>query len=707
MSLNEDQEILEDFLTEAGEILEALSEDLVDFESQPDDQNLLNTIFRGFHTLKGSASFLGFDVMVDLSHKTEDVIDAIRSENLYPRGDVMDVILQSLDNLQNMRECLLQGKELPANDPELMDDLQQLSKQPRTTKPKHTTPDPALAATLDRLNEFRATLEDSTEKSDSESENDTFDDNDFEALLDELHGAGVAPGNKAKVNEVVAESSEAPETDIDIDELLDEYYGVGQIPGQPLMTDNSEQQSVAKKVSSEMVQQSRPDLQTMDDREFEDLLNQVVTEQIQVKQRKHAAEAKFLQRRPTSQTQRQSEQKTAGAPLLGQDQSIRVEVKRLDEIITMVGELVLVRNRLATVSESYQDEALNSTSENLDTVTRELQSATLKTRLQTVRRIFSRFPRLIRELARSMEKNVSLTLEGEETEIDKYVVEAMSEPLIHLVRNALDHGIERPDIRAELGKTERGEITLGARLEGEFFVLSVTDDGRGMHTKRIKEIAIQKGIVNAEDTKDMSRQDILQLIFRPGFSTHNEVTHVSGRGVGLDVVQAKVNELHGSIQVHSTPYEGTKIELKLPLSLAIFSALMVKVEQQIYAIPIAQVKEVVKVATDQIGTNANKQLVFKHNSNEIPMISLHDWQNEQIHHSVIQSEAYAIIYDLHDKSVALLIDRVLTQEDVVIKALGQAVGHTFGITGATLTAEGSIALVLDVPELVSHHSGLD
>ena len=694
MSLNEDQEILEDFLIEAGEILEKLSEELVDLENQPDDKELLLSIFRGFHTLKGGASFLGFEPIVELSHKTEDVIDAIRHQKLRPNSDVMDVVLLSLDTLQDMRDSVAAGKSLAVNDPELLNELQHLAAQAKSlsgTTKKHVI-DPNLAVTLNRLNEFKASLENSGRLNIANEHSEEFDDGDFEALLDEIHGTGVAPGSGAEPQVSKAEDSASEE--VDIEELLDEFYGVGQVPGQDVK---------AKAVP--MIPESgaeRPDLQTMDDQDFEELLNHIVTEKIQVKQKQLAAESKFKNRRGAHKPT----EVTTQSNLANSEHSIRVDVKRLDEIIDMVGELVLVRNRLATVSESFHDEALDTTSQNLDSVTRNLQSATMKTRLQPVRRVFSRFPRFIRDLARNMNKNVSLTLSGEDTELDKNVVEALAEPLIHMVRNAVDHGIEPPHVRDEMGKPKRGEVTLSARQEGEHFILTVADDGAGINVETLKQQALKKSIIDNQQFQSMSNEDALQLIFIPGSTTSAEVTEVSGRGVGMDAVRNKVQQLNGKILVDSTLHVGTRIEIKLPVSLAIFTALMVKVARQTYAIPITQMREVIKVLPNLISTATNKQLLFEYEGSQIPLISLHEWQDEEADSSSTLKEPYVIIYELERKPIALLIDKVLGQEDVVIKSLGKSVAHSQGITGATLTAEGSIALVLDIPDLVRHFSGL-
>ncbi|MCP4272389.1 MAG: chemotaxis protein CheA, partial [Gammaproteobacteria bacterium] len=530
MSFEADEELLEDFLIEAGEILEALSEQLVELENNPDDPDLLNAIFRGFHTIKGGAGFLNLTTLVEVSHITENVFDILRNNERTITADLMDVILQSLDTVNDMFAVIKEGEVPEEAEKELLDKLTSYSKPESEDDDSPTDIIEASAEVIEEVTE---------EKSESSGSEDISDD-DFEALLDEIHGQGGAPsGTKKdstpKKSQAKAKNSSDEMTDDDFEALLDDLHGAGNKPG------------TSNKKASKKKADTSPDLMADDD--FDALLDQIhgqgkgPTEKSEKPAKKNekpaAKKAKIPEPKPKADVKAKpaKAKRKAGGKVSSGETTVRVDTKRLDDIMNMVGELVLVRNRINIVSQKFHDEELSATVQNLDLVTGSLQSSVMKTRMQPIKKVFGRFPRVVRDLARTLKKEVTLELVGEETDLDKNLVEALADPLVHLVRNSVDHGVEMPDVREKAGKSRSGKVILAANQEGEHILLTITDDGAGMDADKLRGIAVDKGLMDADVAARLSDNECYNLIFAPGFSTKKEISDVSGRGVGMDVVK--------------------------------------------------------------------------------------------------------------------------------------------------------------------------
>lgn len=693
MSFEADEEILQDFLVEAGEILELLSEQLVELENDVDNADLLNAIFRGFHTVKGGAGFLALTELVDVCHGAENIFDLLRNGQRSVTAELMDTILSALDTVNDMF-ALVQVKEpLVAAEASLLAELKRLS-----------VPDgeEAQAVPLEPVEVLPLEIE--TPSSDS---SDEMSEDEFERLLDELHGGG-KPASTAPAEISATVSSSDDISDDEFESLLDELHGQGSF---------SADTSNAK--TSQATQTSSPD--EINDDEFENLLDELhgkgnapkaeVVPSTPVKKAPEpvatkvtpAAEKSAPKPAKKPAAKAASATKKAAQPSTPQGETtVRVDTKRLDTIMNMVGELVLVRNRLTSLGLVSDDENLNKAVSNLDAVTTDLQGAVMKTRMQPIKKVFGRFPRVVRDLARTLDKDIALVLEGEETDLDKNLVEALADPLVHLVRNSVDHGIEKPDIREAMGKPRQGSVVLSASQEGDHILLTIKDDGAGMDAEKLKNIAVDRGVLDVEAAARMPDKEAFSLIFAPGFSTKTEISEVSGRGVGMDVVKTKITQLNGTVNIDSEMGVGTVLEIKVPLTLAILPTLMVVVGEQTFALSLAAVNEIFHL--DLTNTNSvDGQLTIMVREKAIPLFYLDKWLVKN-HDEKRQSTGHVVIVQLGNQQVAFVVDRLIGQEEVVIKPLDRLLHGTPGMAGATITSDGGIALIIDIPNMLRFYA---
>ncbi len=698
MSFEADEEILQDFLVEAGEILELLSEQLVELENDVDNADLLNAIFRGFHTVKGGAGFLALTELVDVCHGAENIFDLLRNGQRSVNAELMDTILSALDTVNDMF-ALVQNKEslVPA-EPALLAELNRLS-QPEGQEVAAPTPEPVVVSTSEE------TSADST---------DDMSEDEFERLLDELHGGG-SPSTAPAIIETISESDDNGDSnDISDDEfesLLDELHGQGAFSA------DINNASPAGTSSSDEI----------NDDEFENLLDElhgkgnapkkaqepvvpVVAQSVPTPTAKStpATSSNNTKKpapkpasKPAAKSSSAGKKSTQAATPQGET-TVRVDTKRLDKIMNMVGELVLVRNRLTSLGLTSDDEDLTKAVTNLDAVTTDLQGAVMKTRMQPIKKVFGRFPRVVRDLARSLDKDIQLILEGEETDLDKNLVEALADPLVHLVRNSVDHGVEEPDVRESIGKPRQGTVILSASQEGDHILLTIKDDGAGMNAEKLKEIAIERGVLDAEAAARMPDKEAFSLIFAPGFSTKTEISEVSGRGVGMDVVKTKITQLNGTVDIDSEMGVGTVLEIKVPLTLAILPTLMVVVGEQIFALPLAAVNEIFHL--DLTNTNSvDGQLTIIVREKAIPLFYLDKWLIRNYENKACD-KGHVVIVQLGNQQVAFVVDRLIGQEEVVIKPLDRLLHGTPGMAGATITSDGGIALIIDIPSMLKFYA---
>ncbi|MDY6977845.1 MAG: chemotaxis protein CheA [Pseudomonadota bacterium] len=746
MSFDVDEEILQDFLVEAGEILEQLQEQLVDLENNPEDADLLNAIFRGYHTVKGGAGFLSLTELVEICHGAENVFDVMRNGQRTLTPELMDIILQATDVVVEMFERVKAQEPLEPADAHLVDLLHKLS---RPESPDENIFDSASAPAAEPepvVEEPELVIEEPAPTTSTSSESDggidEITEDEFEALLDELHGGG-APGQSASAKSEPATAKPAQETastassdsdditDEEFEALLDDLHGKGQFGG--------EEKSAATPAPASAPASNAGDEEITDD-EFEALLDQLhgsgqgptkqgsapaapeppvdkaATEAIQKAKQTAPSSASEPKVKPASSAASPAKASTAAAPKATAkkddkkgapapppaETTVRVDTKRLDQIMNMVGELVLVRNRLISLGINSNDESMSKAIANLDVVTGDLQGAVMKTRMQPIKKVFGRFPRVVRDLARSLKKEITLELVGEETDLDKNLVEALADPLVHLVRNSVDHGIEMPDDRAAAGKPRMGTVQLSASQEGDHILLTIEDDGKGMDAEKLKEIAISRGVLDADAAARMSDVEAFNLIFAPGFSTKTEISDISGRGVGMDVVKTKINQLNGTVNIDSQLGKGTRLDIKVPLTLAILPTLMIVVGKQTFALPLGAVSEIINMDIKKTNT-VDGQLTMIVRSKAIPLFFLGEWLIRGPK-NIDKEKGHVVVVQIGTQQVGFVVDALIGQEEVVIKPLDALLQGTPGMAGATITSDGGIALILDVPSLLKRYA---
>jgi two-component system chemotaxis sensor kinase CheA len=768
MSFGDDEDILQDFLVEAGEILERLSQQLVDLEQRPDDKNLLNAIFRGFHTVKGGAGFLSLTPMVECCHLTENLFDILRNGKREVTSELMDVVLQALDSVKDQFDVVNARGELPPVDPALIHALErlvscadlneaaaeqsQLIEDAAHLESENTVPasgditDDEFEKLLDAISETPA--QKSTPQAAapaviaSASSSDEISEDEFDALLDQLHGKGKAPTPKAPSSQVAApvvaaaasaSSSSATSDEITDDEfeaLLDQLHGKGKGP-----TVDAPKASVPAPSAPVAAAPASGNSDLINDDEFEALLDQLhgkgkaptaasTSAPAPAAPTKAVAPATPAAAKPAvpaptakptpAPAPKAEAPKPASAPApapaagdkdapAGVETTVRVDTQRLDDIMNMVGELVLVRNRLVRLGNTSTNEALVKAVANLDVVTADLQTSVMKTRMQPIKKVFGRFPRVVRDLARNLKKEINLELVGEETDLDKNLVEALADPLVHLVRNSVDHGIEFPDVRVANGKPRIGLVVLSAEQEGDHILLCISDDGAGMDPVKLRTIAVEKGLYDEDTAARLSDIEAFNLIFAPGFSTKKEISDVSGRGVGMDVVKTKINQLNGSVEIQSTLGKGTRFIIKVPLTLAIMPTLMIMIGKQTFALPLVSVNEIFHMDLSKSHVVDGQDCIAIRDQ-AIPLFYLKDWLIKNSYGGERQQFAHVVIVTVGTRRVGFVVDQLIGQEEVVIKPLGKMLQGTPGMAGATITGDGTIALILDIPSLLRRYA---
>lgn len=723
MSFDMDEDILQDFLVEAGEILELLQEQLVELENNPQDTALLNAIFRGFHTVKGGAGFLSLTELVDACHGAENVFDILRTGKRSITPELMDVILQALDAVNAMFVEVKARQPLTPAEPALLAALHFYSEpeQPGELAPSSTgtvakaepviTPEPTPTPIVSA--QPSTTVE-------STGDIDSITEDEFERMLDELHGKS-APGRSEPAAPVPAVVKAAGDdiTDDEFEALLDQLHGKGSFKAEASVsnpvTPAAAPPAAVTSSSSAPAAVSKADEITDD--EFEALLDQLhgkgkapVVAATEAKSTPVTAPAvppsaaiiPPAAAKPASEPLAKAADPASDKGALATETTVRVDTKRLDQIMNMVGELVLVRNRLVSLSTSASEE-MSKAIANLDVVTADIQGAVMKTRMQPIKKVFGRFPRVVRDLARSLKKDIELILEGEETDLDKNLVEALADPLVHLVRNSVDHGIELPDIRQAAGKPRTGVVKLAAQQAGDHILLTIQDDGAGMDPEKLKNLAIKRGVIDVDAAARMTDTEAFNLIFAPGFSTKEQISDISGRGVGMDVVKTKISQLNGTVHIHSKMGEGTLLEIKVPLTLAILPTLMVMVGKQTFALPLAGVNEIFHL--DLAKTNiVDGQLTIVVRNKAIPLFYLEHWLVKHSDKKLRRNQGHVVIVQIGVQQVGFVVDQLIGQEEVVIKALDALLQGTPGMAGATITSDGGIALILDVPNLLKHYA---
>ncbi len=641
------QEIMEDFLIEAFEMNEQLDQDLVELEHNPEDLDLLNRIFRVAHTIKGSSSFLNLNILTHLTHNMEDVLNRARKGEIKITPDIMDVVLRSIDLMKTLLVTIRDtgsdtnnGKENEIE--EAVKQLQAITSQNLEGAKEGTKEAPQKEAKEEAKEENKENKAKAPTAENPASDNPLADEPDLDYA-----------------------NMSAEEVEAEIERLL------------------NKRQEADKERRAQKKQEAKPKQEVAPTKETPK------TE---------------TQKAPKTETKAKAKADTEEnkAPSIGVEQTVRVDVRRLDHLMNLIGELVLGKNRLiriySDVEERYDGEKfleeLNQVVSSISAVTTDLQLAVMKTRMQPVGKVFNKFPRMVRDLSRELGKSIELIIEGEETELDKSIVEEIGDPLIHIIRNSCDHGIEPLEERRRLNKPETGKVQLSAYNEGNHIVIKISDDGKGLDPVMLKEKAIEKGVISERDAEGMSDREAFNLIFKPGFSTAKVVSNVSGRGVGMDVVKTNIEKLNGIIEIDSEVGVGTTQKLKIPLTLAIIQALLVGVQEEYYAIPLSSVLETVRISQDEIYSVDGKS-VLRLRDEVLSLVRLSDiFKVDAILES--NSDVYVVIIGLADQKIGVIVDYLIGQEEVVIKSLGYYLKNTRGIAGATVRGDGKITLIVDV-----------
>lgn len=649
------QEIFEGFLVETQELLDSVSQDLMTLENEPDNNDLLNQIFRSFHTIKGTSSFMGFADITEITHHAEDILNKLRRHELTVNLEIIDILLEVHDWIKALVANLLTEK------PEKLDyslaiteiiRLKDPNPQPKKTDPDSSTEpdqeqsvsDIEFTESIDKKSDLSA-VESVLSNEDMVSTSGDFTDEELDLLQEAF----------AEVNEQFFDEHKGKITSLDDDSKEDE-------------TKQSEKETVNKKeIKVEVVPESKP---------------------------------KPVKSPPkTKPTVKKIPIKTS--------ETIRIDVERVETLMDLSGELVLGRNRLAQLTENLEERHTNKdllrdfieTTASIDFVTSEIQTAVMRMRMVPVGKLYQKAPRIVRDLSKEFNKKIKLIVKGEETEIDRGIIEELNDPLVHMIRNSCDHGIEPEEVRIKKGKSPTGIITLDADQEGNNIVLKISDDGAGMNTDVLKKKAIEKGLITEEQASQMSKREALQLIFQPGFSTAKVVTNVSGRGVGMDVVRTNIQHLKGMIEIESDIDVGSTFVIKLPLTLAIIQGLLVRILNETFAIPLNSVIEVVSINPKNV-YSINRQEVIRIRDDINTLIRLD--KTLGVPGSLEElGERYVVIVGLGIDRVGLVVDELLGQQEIVIKSLGEYLGNVSGIAGSTIMGDGRVIMIIDVVELIS------
>ncbi len=640
------QEIMEDFLIEAFEMNEQLDQDLVELEHNPEDLDLLNRIFRVAHTIKGSSSFLNLNILTHLTHNMEDVLNRARKGEIKITPDIMDVVLRSIDLMKTLLVTIRDTGSDTNNGKE--NEIEEAVKQLQAITSQNLEGAKETSGTKEAPKEVKEEIKEKTKEEVKANKTPTAE-------------------NPASDNPLADEpdldyaNMSAEEVEAEIERLLNKRQEA-----------DKERRAQKKQESKQEVTPTKEPPKTE------------------------------TPKAPKTETKAKADTEENKAPSIGVEQTVRVDVRRLDHLMNLIGELVLGKNRLiriySDVEERYDGEKfleeLNQVVSSISAVTTDLQLAVMKTRMQPVGKVFNKFPRMVRDLSRELGKSIELIIEGEETELDKSIVEEIGDPLIHIIRNSCDHGIEPLEERRRLNKPETGRVQLSAYNEGNHIVIKISDDGKGLDPVMLKEKAIEKGVISERDAEGMSDREAFNLIFKPGFSTAKVVSNVSGRGVGMDVVKTNIEKLNGIIEIDSEVGVGTTQKLKIPLTLAIIQALLVGVQEEYYAIPLSSVLETVRISQDEIYTVDGKS-VLRLRDEVLSLVRLSDiFKVDAILES--NSDVYVVIIGLADQKIGVIVDYLIGQEEVVIKSLGYYLKNTRGIAGATVRGDGKITLIVDV-----------
>jgi two-component system chemotaxis sensor kinase CheA len=659
---------LDVFLEECKEHLGNLNQQLLVLEKNPGDLAALNEIFRAAHTLKGMSSTMGYEDLADLTHHMEDVLSDLKEGQLQADSYVVDTLFQCLDRAQLIIDQIESSGTADYDNQDLIEILSKI----KDGHYSDAIPVSEERPQLNVKNELEASFDFALNAYDLTVLK--------EAVLKEYHiialRIAVDPGSLMK----------SVRAFMVFKALEDDCEVLKSIPAVPELEDGKFDQTFDLIVITQLPVDVIIDRLEHISEVRVDSYQVLDVDQLTVSRPKEVE----------IQTKDQSEETTDIKKSHKTKQTVRVDIDRLDNLMNLVGELVMHKGRLGQIATSRKIVELNETMEQIDRISTDLQSVVMKVRMVAIEQVFNRFPRMVRDLAKELNKEVEFLLEGKETELDRTVIDEIGDPLIHLLRNAIDHGIEAPAVRAANGKPRLGTIILRARHEGNNVYIEVEDDGAGIQTDRIRQKAIDRGLIGSKEAEEMTNEEAIELLFSPGFSTAENVTDISGRGVGLDVVKSKIESLNGEMQVESKPGEGTRFKIKLPLTLAIIQALMVSVRDEIYAIPLSSVNETTILLQEEIKMIQNQEVMVLR-GNVLPLYRLDNLL--EVPGESQSDELYVVVVRKGDKQIGLVVDTLIGQEEIVIKTLGKVLAGIPGIAGAIVAGDGNVRLILDISTL--------
>lgn len=671
------------FLDESHEHLQSLNDGLLSLEDNMEDISVVNEIFRNAHTLKGMSATMGFNKIAELTHEMEDVLDLIRKEQLKLNEDIIDTLFKCVDSLGQMIDSVGNGEAEDVVDvSDLVKKLSSISKPDQAASQAAAPAAPAAAAPAENKISIELTDVD---------------------------------------KDVIKQARETGMQAIHVRVTLTETCLLKSARSYMVMNALDELGDVIKSVpSAEDLEQEKFDhsfdviiITAAEEKAVQDAVNsiseiaKVETNVIDLTAEEKAAATAPAASAPKAAAPAPAAKKAAPAPAkkaaaapakkVHHSQSVRVDIEKLDTLMNLMGELVINKVRLEQIGQTHRLADLTETLEQMDRVTTDLQNIVMKVRMVPVSSVFNRFPRMVRDIAKELNKEINLTIEGEETELDRTVIDEIGDPIMHLLRNSCDHGVEEPDVRESKGKPRAGEVGLIARHEGNNVVIMVTDDGAGIDAAKIRAKAVEKGMISQEEADKMDDADAVRLIFLPGFSTADHISDISGRGVGMDVVRSKIEALSGHVDVETKIDEGSVFKIKLPLTLAIIQAMLVKVQEEMYAIPLGSIDSTINIQESEIKTVQNKEVIVLRGE-IIPIIRMEKML--QVPHVKDSDETFVVVVHTGDAKAGIVVDNLIGQQEIVIKTLGSLFTGLKMFSGATVLGDGRVALILDVATMM-------
>ncbi|MCW2277921.1 chemotaxis protein CheA [Heliophilum fasciatum] len=683
------------FMEESREHLQSLNQKILELEANPDNHAILDEIFRSAHTLKGMSATMGYERIAELTHEMENVLSELRNAKMAVNTNIIDLLFRCLDALENMVESIVGGDNGDMNVTDLVNRLRSASQGGFVAAPP-----PKMVKQQDVPTAIKPLINGPV----------SFEFNSYELSL--LHEAQRKNLNAFLLNVEIEQScvmraarvymvfrnieeiGEVIKSVPSVQELEDEKFDytfevvVVTQEDQQRLVEALETISEIKIASIRSIDfETRPNDEIMPKETEETHKTHETHETEQSPKHADVIDTTVVKAQPTTEQVRKSKG----------SQTVRVDIERLDSLMNLVGELVINKTRLEQISTTSNISELNETIEHIDRITTDLQNVVMKVRMVPVEQVFNRFPRMVRDLAKELGKEINLIIEGSETELDRTVIDEIGDPLVHLIRNAIDHGVEVPSVRLNAGKPVEAVVRLIAKHEGNHVVIEVNDDGKGIDGAKIREKALKKGIITAQEAEQMDDAASVQLIWLPGFSMAEKVSDISGRGVGLDVVRSKIEALSGFVEIESKPGIGTKFKIRLPLTLAIIQALLVHVGSEIYAIPLGTIDETTSIQPEQIRNVQNQEVILLR-SNVLPLVRLRNLL--EVHEEAIEEEElYVVVVRKGDKKAGLIVDSLIGQQEIVIKSPGKLLQGVRGIAGAAILGNGHVSLILDVGTL--------